>query len=520
MKRSISVLMCVLCIALLANRNEAQSLSTKETGLRRESPPPSVLRVKSEDPNPLIASFSTEPGSQCTGGIAMMLELTKPPNTLDFWNKVFKYLFEPDPHALEGQDDKQYFNNRPGDIMLVEISSKGSPRQPLSLRSITSPSNPGGAEAIVICMDPATKPPSVFSISVKFKDGPNRSAPVELIDKPFTAAKVSGSQSPSLADAGAKPGEVGQRPLDRNLDLGIAFTSARETIKDPVTMQNRIERNNRGVLDVRFIPFLNIRRNQVPPFTQKWFPFWTPIFLDANVSTGKIITETLSLNRVEFGTDLEYRFIPFNKRVVIDRLGNKRAETDTGHYTTFYRFMFKGKHISDRDFKQKEVAASVEFQPMFAALNHPIEANWKPAQDPISGAFVFQRGTYGWEFKPVFGFDFGRTYSRDNPAMAIQPSPNIRRFYTTLDVTFDITSRLKLTFTDTFYVRGESEENRKKNYFKGEILLPIDNPFGNTSQAIFANYENGNKPPFNKPDVSGFRIGYRIRSTGWFGQRR
>jgi hypothetical protein len=410
--------------------------------------------------------------------------------------------------------------------MTVEISSNGGPRQQLSLRSITTRADLGATQltdVLPLCLDLATKPPGLFSIEVKFKDGTNRPAPLALKTpvKPFIGARVSGSQSPSLADAGAKPGDVGQRSLDKNLDLGIAFTSARESIKDPVTMQTRIERNNRGVLDVRFIPFLNIRRNRVPPFDQKWFPFWMPIYLDANVATGKIITETLALNRIEFGTDLEYRFIPFKKRVIRDpATGASHDETETGQYTTFYRFMFKGKHISDRDFKQKEVAASVEFQPMFAALNHPIDANWKAARDPIADVFVFQRGRYGWEFKPVFGFDFGRTYSRDNPAMAIQPSPNIRRFYTTLDVTFDITSRLKLTFTDTFYVRGESEENRKKNYFKGEILLPLDNPFGNTSQAIFANYENGNKPPFNKPDISGFRIGYRIRSTGWFGQRR
>jgi hypothetical protein len=482
----------------------------------------------------LEASFFTSPGYQCDGGIALMLaglSDDRQSREKPFWDSLFKYMFSPTTKVYEEQTVNgqkvtfsQYVNDRPNDVMELSFTSNGSPLRKMMLRSIVSRSVPGQAPNMVVCLDSQHKPPKEFNIRVQFiKDTTDHPRPIALRD-PFIGDGLSAEQGPSAEKMSSKPGAVGERGLEENLDLGISFTSSRETLKDEATMMDKTQRINRGVLDVRLAPILNARRSEVPPFTTKGFWFLTPIYLDANVATGRIIKETVSLNRIEFGSEVEYRYIPFRRRTVEQVINGQRVtseETDTSHFTTFYRWMIKGKHSSDRDFKQREVGAAFEFQPVIAGLNHPLGANWVDnRKDAITGKNVYVYSSFGWEFKPTLGFDFGRTYHHRDTAAAVQPSPNVRRLYTQMEIALDLTSHIKLSATDIFFYRWEVSENRKKNYFICEIDLPIGQPFREAIHALFISYENGNKPPFDSPDVSSFRIGYRIRANGWFGRRR
>lgn len=443
----------------------------------------------------LKAEFFTEPGHQCPGAIAMRLSggpeydrhNLEDMASRDFWKPVLDYLL----------------NSNPGELATVRITSGGRASEDLGLRSFSTKSTLERAYKtgqIILCLDPRSKPPTEeFNLEVKFVK-PNM--PLALTE-PFVGEELSGDQSPSLSDMSAEPGTPGERQLERNLDLGISFTSFR----DPDTE----EHNNRGVMDIRLAPWLNSQLTAIPRDGQRWFSFWTPIYLDANVATGPIVKETLSLNRVEIGSQVELRYLPFK---TLD------GRTQTGHYTTFHRFALSAKHASDRDFKQDEFAGSVEYQPVFAALNHPLKANWTVVGDEITHKPVFRFKSFGWEFKPKIGFEIGRTYARRNPAEALKPSDTARRVYSGLDIILNLTQSATLTLADTYFIRGEFAENRLKNHFKGEFDLLLGRLFREASHGIFVLFERGNKPPFDSPDVNSFRIGYRIRSQGWFGLRR
>jgi hypothetical protein len=473
----------------------------------------------------LSAEISTAPGGDrgCAGGIYITLSRT-PPDLDDpqavtdanrFWTGIFDYIF--------GNNNRQgatghsiYANDAPSQLVDVQISSDGR-QSALGIRSITSISKPlpaAKAGEMLLCLNPATRPPqSDFNIQVKFiKPTP----PVALQD-PIIGEDLSGKGTVDLKDASAEPGTVGERGLERNLDLGIAYTQSRIVKNDPMTGAETIERPKRGILDVRFAPWLNILKGGYPDSTKRWFRFFTPIYLDANVATGRIVDDTVSLNRIEIGASGEYRYYHIGTQTDPN---TGLTTSRTGHFTTFHRFIFKAKHDSDRDFKQDEFDVSAEYQPIFAAWNHPLDANWILVNDPLTDKPVFKYSNFGWEIKPRFGFEIGKTYHRHNPAEAIKPSDTVRRFFTSLDITLNLTSHFELTATDTFYVRGEFAQNRLKNYFKAEVLAPIGNPFRETIQGVFVTFENGSQPPFNTPLVNALKVGYRIRSQGWSFSRR
>jgi hypothetical protein len=328
-----------------------------------------VVWVPSLDAVPVLqAEFLTEPG-QCEGGIAMRLTGSEETSQTSFWQPIFDYLFN---GSQAGPN--LFVNDRPNDLTSVRISSGGKERR-LPLRSITSPSTLVGAadfQRMILCLDPGSKPPTGdFSIEVKFIK-PN---PPLALSNPFSGEQVSGAGSPFIVDAAALPGVVGERALERNLDLGISYT----TFRDP----DSGTRMNRGVMDLRLLPILNFRPTPVPPFNQKGFPFWTPLYLDANIATGKITKETLSLNRIHIGSEAEYRYIPFDERAATTGPGAVATpETDTGHYTTFYRFILRANNASDRDYKQAEFTGSFEFQPVFCPAQPPARRKLEIWQRP------------------------------------------------------------------------------------------------------------------------------------------
>jgi hypothetical protein len=256
-------------------------------------------------------------------------------------------------------------------------------------------------------------------------------------------------------------------------------------------------------LDPIFIPYIS--GDEPPDLTAGTYNIFTPFYIDAKVSTGKITKDTSSLNRVVFGLQDELRYYANNN-----------------HFPTYYRFVFQANHASDRDFKQREFKGTFEFHPIFGPWNHPFEAgnaNLRnrflcPACKP---PFKLIPVRYGYEFVPVVGAEIGRTYHRSRPAEGVKPSDTVRRLYFGVDTTIYPTTQVSLTAVERFYIRGEKKDDRYHNYFLGEFNYRIGRfAAGRASQSVFFSWEKGGQPPFDDPDVNVFKIGYRISADNFF----
>lgn len=244
---------------------------------------------------------------------------------------------------------------------------------------------------------------------------------------------------------------------------------------------------------------------QPPPVTAGTVSIFTPLYIDAKVSTGKITSDTSSLNRVIVGTQEELRYYQNNRQ-----------------FPTYYRFLFQGKHASDRDFKQREFDGAFEFRPVFAALNHPFDLTNAHSETRIlcptcKPPYKLLPIRYGFEFVPLVGAEIGKTYYRHRPAEAIKPSDTVRRLYFGFDGTINPTPKLSLTASEIFYVRGESKTDRYHNYFLGEFAYNLGRfSSARSNNSVFFSWERGGQPPFDDPDVNVFKVGYRITSTTIF----
>ncbi|HYE13271.1 MAG TPA: hypothetical protein VD968_02395 [Pyrinomonadaceae bacterium] len=242
-----------------------------------------------------------------------------------------------------------------------------------------------------------------------------------------------------------------------------------------------------------------------PDVTAGTYSIFTPFYVDAKVSTGKIVKDTLSLNRVVLGTQEELRYYANNFR-----------------FPTYYRFIFQGNHASDRDFKQGEFKGTFMFRPVFGPLNHPFD----PSNTRSVGRELCPRCKppfklipirYGFEFVPLVGAEFGRTYFRRRPAEAVTPSDTVKRVFFGFDSTVNPTPRLSLTAQEIFYVRGESKEDRYRNYFLGEAAYRLTDLFDSrAAHSIFFSWERGGQPPFDEADVNVLKFGYRLTATTIF----
>lgn len=301
--------------------------------------------------------------------------------------------------------------------------------------------------------------------------------------------------------------DPGDRELEQNLDLGVSFTSSVANKETPATATTPVsttrERTNRGVLDVRFAPTLNLFNPVI--VSNKWLPFITPIYLNANVATGKIDKDTLSLNRVLIGIEGEERY-NVRRTIVADDPATAADETRYDYPVT-HRIIYGFTHASDRDFKQKEFTGKIEYKPIFWRLNNPINLNYTVRNGEK------RPGTFGFVFLPTLGFEIGRTYSRRNPAPAIKPSDTVRRFYAGVEINLDVTRRLTFSVKDTFYVRGETPDHHTRNYFKGGVEAPLGTVFDRAVQSFFFTFERGDLAPFASPSVNALKFGYRIQAS-------
>jgi hypothetical protein len=422
-------------------------------------------------------------------------------------------LRSPDYTLKNWQDIEVWANSnrrKPSGIGTVEVVNANIKSFfPISSTEVlTPPERAAEVGAMLLCLKVEPQlPDSSFKAIVSLPNAPTYDLQQPLVGNGLDPAPA--PPIPTLADDNGVPG---QRGFERNLDLGVTFSTTVEQKEreNPETKAKEkfVDRTSRGVLDLRLAPWLYLGRKKEFDRDQKLYRYFNPIFLDAAVSTGKIDADTLSMNRVIFGSEYEWRYYAFEKD---PRTGN----TKTSPYVDVHRLILSGNHASDRDFKQLEYFGTFEYQPVLGALNHPLYLNWRIDE---TGRRVI--GRFGYEIIPRFGFSLGRTYARRNPAAAIETSPTVRRFHTGLDMKFHLTRYVALSISDTFWVRGEADDDRFHNHFKGGIEAPLGRPFNNSVHSLFASFERGNEPPFTGRDANAFKIGYRIRAEGWGGRFR
>lgn len=342
-------------------------------------------------------------------------------------------------------------------------------------------------------------PTEKFDLEVVFNNNPPFELGGPLVG---TASGVSQISTPDAEQVG-KDKTLGARSLDTNLDLGLAFTSSvKDEKKDNATVR---ERSNNGTLDLRFAPWLNLRLSD-PDRTQH---FITPIFLDAKVSTGKITEDSLSLNRIVLGTEYVIRYLRSSEEGKRDK----------------YVYSFRANNASDRDFKRAEGKFTFEFRPIWDGINNPLGPRFKkpvPMSQliPDNGPKFVPVGWFGFQIQPFIGFEVGRAYRvRRDIFEGEELSRNVRRLILGTDLIFDLTRHVKLTLSDTSYIRGEAPTDRGRNYFLGEIEAPIGNLNARTAHSIFFSFERGDQPPFATPSVNALKLGYRIVADP-FGKRR
>lgn len=430
-----------------------------------------ILRTIPVEPK---LSAELQRSEQCREGIVLVLK-----SNLDRhdWSAVYAWLdsFQANPAGLGSVKVRAIGTEDPRDRHISSISFKRRP-----------PGNIFNIQRVCLMFDEAL-PTKKFDAEMTLSDG-NR--PPE-VDAAVSAEGLAGRTIFAADDS-----------LERNVDLGVTLSSsvANEdvpaTATDPATTIRK--RTNRGAVDVKFKPWLDV----VHPLIEdnKWIHYFTPFYLDANVATGKITEDTLALNRITFGFEGEARY----RRV-------KGSDFDSGEpfdKVATHRIIYGATHASDRDFKQDEFTGKIEYKPIIWKLNSPINLNYT-----LNSRGEESPGKFGYSFLPTFGFEIGKTYHRNNPAPAVKPSDTVRRFYVGLDMGFDVTQHLTFTVSDTFYWRGETPDDRAKNYFKGGLEAPLGEIFRSAVHGFFLTFERGDLAPFASPSVNALKFGYRIQAN-------
>jgi hypothetical protein len=466
----------------------------------------SVYQIGKFSIKPLTIEFSSA-DSECVGALSMVFHGIKRDSENNsvaqkFWEPIIEYF-----KNTKNLENEITFSTSWGDnetpLKVKSVSAKKIAVSELESIGINDSRYAKDVEAvgrITLCVVPENTPTSGnFNLAGSFTKPQLYSLRGKFIGKGLSWGQVT-----AFKKSNDLPKSPDDRSIDKNLDLGLSLVSAVK--KDSTT--NLKKRESNGILDVRFAPILNKFAYNDGPWITSWVK---PIYLNANVATGKITESTLSLNRIILGTEYEFRYVPAFRSAP-----NDESQDEKSGSINFYRIKLSGNHASDRDFKQKEITGKVEFEPVWAKLNRPIEANWYYDKDSITKKDIVKSKGYGWQIIPKIGFEFGKTYSRRNPAEAIVASDFVQRLYGGIDMKFDITSHFTLSLSNTLYGRYELKTDRLRNYFKGEIYVPLSNPLRKTSNGLFFTFEKGDLPPFTGT-VNVLKFGYRIQSNGWGG---
>lgn len=354
-----------------------------------------------------------------------------------------------------------------------------------------------------------TKEPPGGTYDIEFSYPADTALPIEL-RRPFLSKGVVNA-SHALAPFTVDTAEIGKRKLEQNLDVSFQFGSSVEDKKEKndAGVEGLVrKRTSKGTLDLRLAPFLNVL--SLPDAGEKTFRFYTPLLIDARVSTGKIEEDTLALNRVVLGSEYEIRHY-----------------SNASTYPSYQRYILSFRNASDRDFKQAEWKGGFEFQPVISALNRPLRFRHESV-DPIldkdperAPRDVPTTMGFGGQVLPLVGVEAGKTWRNKRTFAAVEKTTFVRRFYFGGTINLDLTSYVRVSVKDVLYVRGEAwDDDPLHNYFKGTIEVPFPSFTRKSASSAFFSFERGGEPPFATPDVNAVKLGYRVQWDGWFGQRR
>ena len=255
--------------------------------------------------------------------------------------------------------------------------------------------------------------PGTYDLKLTFSSD----APVELrpsLLKIGLSAAVH-KNAPLSIDAG----QVGKRSIEENLDLGLQFGSS--VSKDAAGVSTR---SSKGAVDLRLAPLLNVL--PLPPAGSNTLWFLTPLLLDARVSTGDLTKETLAVNRIVFGSDVELR----------------HYSTPTT-FPTYQRLIMSFRNAADREFRRAEWKGAGELQLVFSAFNRPLAwqedteaSQLDPTRDPKR---IVRTLGVGWQIVPIVGAELSRTWRNELAIAAIEKTDKVYRAYCGGTVAVDLT---------------------------------------------------------------------------------
>ena len=379
-----------------------------------------------------------------------------------------------------GRDDVEQF-------ITATVTKETEPPETVKIKvEEPRPATEPGVSAARVCFELETRPSGSYELELKFKESASGEPPPPELQ--FGTFKTKG-KGPDGPDATAE-----KRNAEDFLDLGLALTSSVAEQEQPDETTKRV-RTTRGVMDLFFAPVLNMRTVKSLGGRSGLVQVFTPFYIDAKISTGKITKDTLALNRVELGSTYEFRHFR------------------TKAYSDLFRHALSFKHNSDRDFKQDEFKFVYEFQPIWGRINRPRGSAWNILRgNPVPDT----ADRFGYEIVPIVGVELGRTYRVKDPKQFEGTSRNVRRFYFGASMTFDLTKFVELSLLDLFYVRGENPKDRTENYFAGSLEVPLGQIGDlNAAHALFLSFERGEQAPFSNPSVNILKFGYRIRARGF-----
>jgi hypothetical protein len=268
-------------------------------------------------------------------------------------------------------------------------------------------------------------------------------------------------------------------PIRTNvIEAGGSLNTSIKLDPDPATGKQP-ERETKGSADVRIaaptIPFADSGRR---------FSTWTPVELDAQVSTGKLNGDSLSTNTMRLFTQLQRVYVRSPKEGPFD----------------FFRLVGEAGAAADRDLRVIEYVASGDLRINPGFLNRVLDKD--PPPDLGKRIKV--------EIMPI-GFELGHRHVRRDPFFPADDF--IRRLRFAAKMELELPPYLLFKMENRSWWRGEVNENRFKNYFTTSLTLTPANV--NSSFGLFLSYDRGSLPPFTTQRISAFKVGIRFRRKQW-----
>jgi hypothetical protein len=321
-----------------------------------------------------------------------------------------------------------------------------------------------------------------------------------VFDKEFLNSQFTLVEHPSFAGLrdGVKgslktptgPAEAEKRDDERKgvFEVGGGLTTAKQ--KEGAADLSE-DRETSGFVDLRLA--LNTRyyfeRGSRGELSSWWS--WTPAQFDATISEGQLLGKNLTTNTMRLFTQAQ-----FVKNIT------PRESDGTRDASDFIALNLEGGAAADRDLRVIDYTGAADFQ-------------WEPGylNQTFGRSDADETPAILFTLSPV-GVELGGRQVRRDPFFE-GADAFIRRYRFGVRAELQLPPFAQFTVENRFWVRGEVDENRFRNYFKTSLNLFPRRLNENVSAGIFLSYEAGSLPPFSTPAVATFKVGFRVRGKHW-----